>query len=127
MNGLLPAPDDPLTHIDIWSGTTTTMAFTGNHVLSPGDRFWWTIDSADPSVDDCAGETFPSDGTGAELNYHPSYGLSGAITLPSSGKYVLCLEQLLSAPSLGVVEHSHVTAGVSVSPPAAPPPMDIEA
>lgn len=120
MNGVLPAADDPATHVIIWSNTPTVMTFGGNHLVSAaeGDLAWWE------RLGGCESSERPatSSGKGGALNAS----MQIMVNMQEDGLYTLCMDMAVSNTQLGVVEHAHVTMRVlhrsPMLPPSPPPP-----
>jgi len=103
-----PAPNDPVSHVDLWANTLYVVEYSGNHTHRPNDTAWWEPESR------CLASSTPSDGDGRGGVLDDT--LTNQVTLPD-GDYVLCLLQ-----NQTVMEHAHVTMAVHSSPPPPPPP-----
>ena len=123
--GSSPAPDDPLTHVDVWYGVQYTVSYDGgNHKPTAGDYAWWVING----TGDCGGtgqaaaDAASADNRGGLLSGTPasnqiqiSHEHTHAYTAEHP-TFVLCLREEINGVTANVM-HTHVQMGVYHEPP----------
>ena len=129
-SGSHPAPDDPVTHIDVWYDVLYTLSYDGgNHKPPAGAYAYWVLKNttggcgAGQAAADAAG----ADSRGGVLSGDPASNqiqISHAHTHAHTDhhpNFVLCLREEIDGVTANVM-HAHVELGVFHFPPSPPPP-----
>ena len=114
-----PAPNDPVTHIDVWYDVQYTLSYDGgNHKPEAGDHAWWVLKgSSDCGTGQAAADAAGADNRGGLLSGTPASNqiqISHAHTHTHTSdhpNFVLCLREEIDGVTANVM-HAHVEMGV---------------